>query len=298
MVAINGQAAVNQTGGWVNPTPPNPAPIWCWAWLMTARAGADGTRPAIITALRLYASGYGATRNISVFCSDQNGAQSRSGTFQVGAGSGSQDLGWRAVSAGFRNAAGGDFQVGMFTDGSTRPGKAPAGGRTVFPGSTSYFQNATLAGEYDYHQVATAPGFHEIRPSADGKSVYFNLAGAADHGGTAVSGYYLQWAWDAGFTQGVGSRISGPSVFSLEGMEPGRKYFYRVCARNYISDWAGMAGGEWSATHNATQPSPAKFGKIFNGTSFVDNQAKVWNGTSFVDPVLKVWNGTAFVDNP
>lgn len=308
-VAINGQANVNQSGGWIDPTPPNPTTIWCWAWLAQGRAAANNARPIIITGIQMFVSGYGGTRNVQLFCSDAWGNHARSPQFQVGAGTGSQNVGWRPISAGWPQADPRDFQVGMYVNGAVRPGKAPAGGRHVFPGTSSYFSNATLAGMYDYTQVASAPGFNQITPSADGKSVYVSIRhprdNGGDDGGSTVSGFCLQWAWDAGFTQGVGQIISNSGIHNLAPMEPGRRYYYRVAARNTISDWIGAAGGPWSTTHTHVQPvgggggtGARKVGKVHNGTGWVDPVAKVHNGTGFVDPILKVHNGTGFVDNP
>src|SRR6478736_1502469 len=93
--------------------------------------------------------------------------------------------------------------------------------------------------------------------------------GAPYNGGSAITGYDVQWATDSGFTQNVGS----VAVFSglqttLSGLTPGATYWVRTRAVN------GMGPGPWSAAATSTTLTGMR---VYNGSSFANAPVYAWN---------------------
>lgn len=80
--------------------------------------------------------------------------------------------------------------------------------------------------------------------SATELELAFSFAG--DNGGSAITGYRIQYALDAGFTTGVGTKDVGTSSpVTLNGLTPGTLYYVRIAAKNAI----GV--GAYSSAKNA-----------------------------------------------
>ena len=65
-----------------------------------------------------------------------------------------------------------------------------------------------------------------------------NFGGSPDHAGSAVYNYVIQWAWDAGFTTGVGAlnTVHGNQV--VTGLALGKIHLFRVLAQNGVGNSA------------------------------------------------------------
>lgn len=144
-----------------------------------------------------------------------------------------------------------------FNRNSGGPGTVYDGYATAFGGS--------LAGYFDYWQVASAPVAPVVTPASDGESAsVLTSSSGVDNGGTALTGLRLQRALDIGFTSGVAT-IDTPGTSLVTGLTPGQGYYWRSTARNYVSDGVGATGGQWSPAVYVEQPDPA-LGRIRDAT--------------------------------
>lgn len=69
---------------------------------------------------------------------------------------------------------------------------------------------------------------------------------APSNGGSAITGYTIQYATDSGFTQGLQSITTTALSYTLAGLTPGTKYWVRVRANN------GVGGGTYTASQSFT----------------------------------------------
>ncbi len=205
----------------------------------------------------------------------------------VGAAGSAADTGWLdssdwlaagggAVSYGYTSMSGRFYFARSSTGGPI--GSFDGGG-----GFTGY-----LGMLYRYVQVPTAPTIVSVTPNTDGDAATVVLTDAADNGGSAVTGWRLQRATNAGFTTGVTTINSGSLTVAVTGLTPGVTYYYRAVARNYVSDTDGQLGGPWSATVSQAQPDPIGFGRVWTGSAFVTADARVWSGSAWVLPDMQV----------
>jgi len=138
-------------------------------------------------------------------------------------------------------------------------------------------------------KVASAPTLNSLSTAGlPAGQVQTNFSGSVDHGGSAVSSYLIQWAWDAGFTTGVGSMNTVYGNQIVTGLTAGKIHFFRVLAVN------GVGNSAWSA---ALSIRVGIGGKKWDGSvesSFAT--AVRWDGTVEVPLSIAVrWDGTAEV---
>lgn len=235
--------------------------------LADCRAGSDGSKPMIITAIYGAVSGFSATRTGTMYVGGSSVGISR-----PSAGS-ATDTGWigssswltsafAAVTYGYTAMSGRFYFARSSTSGAI--GSFDGGG----PGFTG-----VLGMYYRFIEVASAPSFTSITPNSDGDQVTIVLAAPATDGGSAVTGYRIQRATDAGFTVGL-TTVSSTGTTLMTGLVPGTTYFYRVTARNGVSDGASILGGPWSGTSSVAQPDPTGLGRRYNGATFESADGK------------------------
>lgn len=131
----------------------------------------------------------------------------------IGSGSGNVTHaadGTKTASGGFsaNDSAGGNFgsSSGSWSLGQTRIPKAPLGTTTLSSLTVKSATELTLA---------------------------FSFAG--DNGGSAITGYRIQYALDASFTVGVGTQdVAAGSPKDLTGLTPGTLHYVRIAAVNAI----------------------------------------------------------------
>jgi hypothetical protein len=264
--------------------------------LPVGRLHADGvSRHCIIHSLYGYVSGKTVSRSLLMYLGSTNAAITV-------AGNGSQ-----AVGTGW---IGGSSQ--WFIDG--QPGRTGRFGYTSMSGAC-WFQrdssasvpvsefgfpagyNGMLSGNYRYAECPSAPNLISVTPSADGTSATLLVGAQSDDGGNGVTAYRIQRATNAAFTTGVATVTTAGSA-TITGLTPGVTYYWRVTAVNGVTVRAGTLGGTWSVVRSALQPTLDKFGKIHNGSSFVDSKAGIHNGSSFVKPTARIFNGASWVPLP
>lgn len=275
-IAVNGQSAPNIAGGWgAN------RPLWSYANLPVARTAQNGLRPIIITGVHLFVGGNGAARQIYYFVSDGYGGQPRTVDFIANSGGAVQR--GVGISAGFSDAGGQDFQIGIGGgSGALNIGRAGAGHRTIYGTS---FGGMTLAGVYTYAEVPSAPTMVSAVPGPAGTvTVSFTGNGVSD-GDSGITGWVLQWAHNAQFNAGVGE-VASNGTTSLN-LEPGRQYWFRASGRNGVSDNFGTRG-QWSGAISATMRSG---GKIMRNGAFKDAFPKIRVNGQWRDAKVQVRSG-------
>jgi len=88
--------------------------------------------------------------------------------------------------------------------------------------------------------VPTVPTSFSITRNSNSLTAIFSAP--ADNGGSAVTGYSIQIALDAGFTSGVQSKTSGGSPVSFTGLTPDTVYYVRVAAINQYGTGPWVTG--------------------------------------------------------
>jgi hypothetical protein len=194
----------------------------------TGRAMANGSRACLITTVRAFIAGRGASRTYNI----QLGP-SETGNRGVGSAGSAVNTGWQGLSGWFL-AQGGSTRMTLNFSGSSYFGRDNGG-----QGTDSYGRNfGMLGGGYLWAQAPSEPGFVGVYDDQGDGQIRTDFRGSGDDGGMGISGYTLQWATDPGFTQGVGSIITGtgqqtvdttsvpqlemPSLMRLGQLAPGR----------------------------------------------------------------------------
>jgi hypothetical protein len=127
--------------------------------------------------------------------------------------------------------------------------------------------------EYAYAgRIAKPPGvppLYSATATNSSGAIQMNFAAPADNGGAGISEYILQWAWDAGFTSNLAQMSTGNGGQIVSGLEVGRRYYFRVLARNGIGDsgWSGTVsaiapGQPGQPTGVAATPSTSVTGRV------------------------------------
>lgn len=255
--------------------------------LADARACSDGTKPIQVVALYGYLSGRGASRTAGMY------AGSAGVSITVAASSQAQDTGYIGTNV-WNTFAGTSVNYGYNPlSGECYFGRSPGGGGSTTPYSTLA---GNLGMSYEFFQCQTAPTGLVVVP-AD-VSAMLSWGTPSDDGGSVRTGYRVQIAKNAGFTVGlstidVSSSATGTVV---TGLTPGTLYYYRVLARNAVTDAAGKLGGVWSTTVSATQLLAPHNGTILKGGVFVEAQVERYDGSAWNPTVTaNVWNGSAWV---
>jgi hypothetical protein len=215
--------------------------------LPTGRVMDNGSRACLITAVRAYAAGRGATRSMSISL-----GSATTGSFAVGSAGSAQDTGWKSITPYL--VQGGSVRFTLNLTGSTFFGRGLDGS-----GVDSYGNNfGTLGGGYLWAQSPSSPGFNDLSASSTGV-VHVNIAGPSDDGGANIIGYQVQWAKNSSFTSGLQYSNRGTGTddldFNVTGLDAGTTYYFRVAARNAVTNAAGTTG-PFSAVQSLTPSGP------------------------------------------
>jgi hypothetical protein len=253
----------------------------------TGRAMANGSRACLITTVRAFIAGRGASRTYNI----QLGP-SETGNRGVGSAGSAVNTGWQGLSGWFL-AQGGSTRMTLNFSGSSYFGRDNGG-----QGTDSYGRNfGMLGGGYLWAQAPSEPGFVGVYDDQGDGQIRTDFRGSGDDGGMGISGYTLQWATDPGFTQGVGSIITGTGQQTLSNYESGRRYYFRAAARNAVTDAAGTVG-PWSNTVSTVAPglpSAPRNMAASNLTTEFNAVQLTWTAPADVAGGITgydIWNGT------
>lgn len=248
----------------------------------TGRTCANGQTPIRITELYGYVSGRGASRTITMALG------AASATLTVASASAATATGWKAVSAYYN---GGSLQFRYTGSGSFYFARG-ATGTGLATNSSGFEWTGTLGGSYKYVEAPVAPASLVVTPSGvGGFSVSWNAP--TDNGGSAITGYRLEYSTSSAFTGATAVTVAGTS-HTVTGLTPGVMYYFRVAARNAVTDNYST----WSV-YSSTRSATALGGiEVWNGTAWEEAESvEVWNGTAWV-PVssVEIWGGASWTN--
>lgn len=247
--------------------------------LPTGRAMANGSKACLITALRGYVAGRGATRTIgmrlgSAVCSN----------FSVGAAGAASSTGFRSCSNWL--VAGGSAQFRYDLSGSTYFGRSSSGSAT-----TSYSTGfGTLGGSYRYVQGPTAPLSVVVEPMDDPTQLDVAWLPPSDDGDTSITGYRVEWSTSSNFS-GASSTTTSNTFITLTGLTPGTRYYVRVSALNAVTS-AASTWGVYSSSANALTRSG---GQIRVDGDWVPRRRQIRDGGAWKPVTRRVRVGGAWV---
>jgi hypothetical protein len=265
--------------------------------LPVGRPANDGARLALLTGVQFYATGRGGSRTGRAYVAGR-------GTSQITIPSGS--------SAAARGMIG--IENPLLVNGGTtslRLDFAPCyfgyGGSGSTNDGTGRVLSGMLAGNGRFEQPPDSPTLISLESSADGKMCAVRFTFQGDVGDTAILGYRVQWATNSSFTSGVGTFDVSNGQPNIYGLTPGVRYWWRITARNRVTDLGGKLGGGWSNVAALTQnkpevvpdpdpePDPIRVGRSRTaGGSWSQAQARIRSGTVWRPADARIWNAGAW----
>lgn len=254
--------------------------------LPSGRKMANGSTKAMITALFAYVGGYGASRSITIHL-----GSAATKAFTVPAQPSDDGTGYKATNKVLVDGGTARFSVVGPSYGGLYFGH---GGDGTTYGPAGYSRSGALGGAYSWIEAPAAPTMRSVTTGAGGKvTAFFEMTG--DNGGASITGWYLQYADNASFTNATIVESSGTSVLTLN---PGTKYWFRAAGGNAVTDEVGTYG-PWSSALTATTvglPSaprtltatntPAQFNKVnLSWTAPTDTNGTITGYTIYRDGV-------------
>lgn len=252
--------------------------------LPQGRAMKGGSRNAMITGLYFYVSGSGGTRTVSLELGNAS-----TGQFNVGAASSPQNTGWRGTNSWVVNGGTARAQINKHTSGNIIPGRGSGGTTSTGNGSAAQSFGGGLAGYYRWCQAPTAPGNITLAlVGPDEVSLSFN--GPSDDGDTPITGYRVFYWPDGEGTDDYYKDFNPGTSKTIDGLDPGKTYNFRVSARNAVTN-ASNDVGVASGVSRIFIPSG---GKIFVDGSWRPAKVRVWWDGQWRPANVQVWTNSAW----
>lgn len=192
------------------------------------RLAANGLGPQIITHLYGYVGGRSASRTVTMILG------SSSVTFTAAAKTSAAGTGYLNSSDWY--ISNGDSTVTFRYNFSGSCYYARGASGTRVDSYTSY--TGALRGAYTYIQAPAAPTGVVAATGGDGVARVSWVA--PDNGGSAITGYNVQYTTDASFLTGVQTIVGTTSdlVVNISNLESGQTYYFKVAAKNLVTTTA------------------------------------------------------------
>lgn len=250
--------------------------------LPVGRAMANGAQGCLITALRAYIAGRGASRAVGM----------RLGSavvpnWTVGAAGAAADTGFRSVGTPWL-VAGGSAQFRLDFSGSCYFGRGASGLTTNGSGFT---WGGALGGSYRYVQAPTAPQSLAVTPNADPTKLDVTWAAPSDDGGTPITGYRLEWSTASNFAGALSTLTGVGSSWTLTGLIPGTRYYVRISARNAVT----AAENTWGIYSSSASALTLSGGQIRDGGAWKPRRRQIRDGGVWKPVTRRVRVGGAWV---
>lgn len=245
--------------GWVSG-----AGVWVYSdgvYVPKGRIMANGQGPIIANSIRAWASGWGGSINMQIGLG--SGA---TGVFTMSNGGSSYssnptyDTGWRGISAFFAN--GGSTRVSMGGNRGINFNRANPGNGSTRNTADGYVWNSAITGQYSYVEGPSEPRSLSVSSPVAG-SATVNFVGPSSNGGTGITDYILEYSQSSSFASGVTRVAISGSNHTVSGLSLGATYYFRVAARNAVTNTAGTwskysnTASVQTATVPGAVPSPA-----------------------------------------
>jgi hypothetical protein len=231
------------------------------------------TTPILITQVGTWVAGNGGSRNITLtlgtssvnipFTSASTLAEDTgllnltspllvSNTASTATGTGRFDFTISVSPQG----AGNDFFFGRLTTATSGSSASQPGTSPVLGTGLAVNPSGKLAIRYTYLRAPLAPTVSVVSPNTFG-----SVSGRAsvswttpDNGGSSITGYRVQWSTSSTFASSVNTLNVGASTNStnIDNLIPGTTYYFRVTARNAVTEAASAFGGAYSNTAQVT----------------------------------------------
>lgn len=198
--------------------------------LPTGRAMASGSQACLITGLYAHVSGRSAARSGYLKL-----GSAVSDAFTVPAGSHPTDgRGYYATNGWL--VQGGTAEFSLNFTGSINFDRGGAGSTT--DGVTTWA--GTLYGAYQYAQAPIAPTLNNVT-QASPVSALLEWTAPSDDGDSAITGYRIEYATNAGFTGKQTLDIGVSTSRVVTGLIPGATYYFRIAALNAVTTSASSS---------------------------------------------------------
>lgn len=243
-------------------------------YLPTGRLHADGsTRTVKIYAVRAWVSGRTVYANPSA-SNVQVTIGGAAASWGIGySSSAAADSGWRGSNVWWYG--GGGERTTITYDPNSRSyaegiivGAIDDGGQTIYDNyGRATWSGQRLAGGVAYTQAPSGPASLSVSDAGAG-NVNVSWSSPVDNGGESINGYRLQYSTASNFSSNVTTVNPGTSGSHQVNVTQGVTWYFRITARNYVTDTAGTLGGEWSGTASVTTTiaAPIWTDKILGGT--------------------------------
>ena len=252
--------------------------------------------------MSMYLRGRTSSRNVKFVLEFSDGSgQFESATFSASAATSGKatNTGFKTINAFYTDTPKNNLQCGFDTNGDTYFGAATDNTTNIFRNSTgvTILANNCLYGLLNYHQVPVAPTSPATSSITD-QGFTLSWTAPADNGGTVINGYQIQVSTASNFATVTTFNTTATSAV-LTGLQPNTAYYYRVAAKNWLTDnIPGAPMSPWLTGGSTVTTLTAPGGKRYTGTSWVDTTvAKRYNGSTWVDlTITKRYNGSTWVD--
>ena len=164
------------------------------------------------------------------------------------------------------------YYVGIIADSSSGVGfyRDTSGTTTLYTSTGSVYDTWTgdLRSEIWYNTIPAAPTLVSAVDSATFGAVDLSWTAGAD-GGTAITGYRVEWSTDsfATLAGSIADTGSTATTRTVTGLTSGQSYQFRIAAINAVSN--AHSGQPASIRSNVISSTPTSYGSRFSGSSFV-----------------------------
>ena len=140
---------------------------------------------------------------------------------------------------------------------------------------------ASCAGTFSADRIAQVPGapYSVSLNEATSVSMRYVFSGTTD-GGSGITGWQIQYATDAAFTQNV-SVISSNGNSVLTGLTPGTTYYVRSRGSNAVG---------WSAYSDVFSLMTLSGGKIRRASAWIQANPKILSANTWKNPVVMIYD--------
>lgn len=218
-----------------------------WDLRMPAmRVAANGKQYGLLTGLRAYAKGKGGSRTMTIRVLQEGKTTLKSNAFAVSSGTVAEATGWKTIETAKPLLYGGEEYVFSLSSSNGSFYFGSGGDGTIEDEKEVHYTDMLAAG-FQYGQVPTAPSMGTVITGGSGQAT-LSWSGPSDDGGLPLTGYRVAYATNALFTENAGYKDIGlTTTVGMTGLLPNQQYYFRVAARNAVSD-AAATSGPWSAT--------------------------------------------------